>query len=58
MLPHGGIGVWLAGGRFNVGRLVCPKYGGTMSLTPTQFDAPVLGLPWQRLGDGGGIRVL
>ena len=41
-----------------MGRFVWPKDGGTLELTRPQFDALVLGLPWQRLGDGGIIRVL
>lgn len=30
----------------------------TATLSRSQFDALVLGLPWQRLGDGGVITVL
>jgi hypothetical protein len=30
----------------------------TASLSDAQFDALVLGLPWQRLGDGGVITVV
>lgn len=58
VLVHDGIGVWLAARRLNVGRFVWPKDGRTLELNRTQFDALVLGLPWQRLGDGGIIRVL
>jgi transposase len=58
VLVHDGIGVWLAARRLNAGRFAWPKDGGTVSLTRPQFDALVLGLPWQRLGDGGIIRVL
>lgn len=58
VLVHDGIGVWLAARRLNVGRFVWPKEGGTMGVTRIQFDALVLGLPWQRLGDAGIIRVL
>ena len=31
---------------------------GGVALTRAQFDALVLGLPWQWLGDGGVIRTL
>ena len=31
---------------------------GTLTLTREQFDALALGLPWQRLGEAGIIRVL
>jgi hypothetical protein len=32
--------------------------GGTLTITREQFDALVLGLPWQRSGEAGIIRVL
>lgn len=48
VLVHDGIGVWLAARRLNVGRFVWPKDGRTLELNRTQFDALVLGLPWQR----------
>lgn len=57
-LVHDGIGVWLAARRLNAGRFVWPGDGHTLSLTRPQLDALVLGLPWQRLGDAGVIRVL
>lgn len=59
VLVHDGIGVWLAARRLNQGRFVWPDHtGGTVTLTRAQFDALVLGLPWQRVGDGGIITVL
>jgi len=58
VLVHDGIGVWLAARRLNVGRFVWPGAGETLSLTREQFDALVLGLPWQRIGHAGIIRVL
>ena len=59
VLVHDGIGVWLAARRLNTGRFVWPcDITGTLSLTQQQFDALVLGLPWQRLGDAGIIRVI
>jgi len=59
VLVHDGIGVWLAARRLNAGRFVWPKEGqATASLTRPQFDALVLGLPWQRIGEAGVIRVL
>jgi transposase len=59
ILVHDGLGVWLAVRRLNQGHFVWPR-GGTepVSLTRGQFDALVLGLPWQHLGDGGIIRIL
>jgi transposase len=59
VLVHDGIGVWLAARRLNVGRFVWPRdEATTMSLTPVQLDALVLGLPWQRVGEAGVITVL
>lgn len=59
VLVHDGIGVWLAARRLNQGRFVWPVgSAGTTPVTRAQFDALVLGLPWQRLADGGIISVL
>ena len=58
VLVHDGIGVWLAARRLNVGRFVWPHDGGNLGLSREQLDALVLGLPWQRVGDAGIIRVL
>jgi transposase len=58
VLVHDGIGVWLAARRLNVGRFVWPQDGYTLSLTRTQLDALVLGLPWQRIGEAGVITVV
>ena len=59
VLVHDGIGVWLAARRLNAGKFVWPSEGAsTLSLTRTQLDALVLGLPWQRLGEAGIIRVI
>ena len=58
-LVHDGIGVWLAARRLNQGRFTWPAEGaGTLTLSRAQFDALVLGLPWQRVGDGGIITLL
>ncbi len=59
VLVHDGIGAWLAARRLNSGKFVWPREGAfTPPLNGPQFDALVLGLPWQRLGDGGVITVL
>jgi transposase len=56
---HDGIGVWLAARRLNRGKFVWPKDSATtLSLTKPQFDALVLGLPWQRIGEAGIITIL
>jgi transposase len=53
LLVHDGFGVWCAARRLNQGSFVWPREvcGATppMPLTKHQFDALVLGLPWQRL---------
>ena len=58
VVVHDGIGVWLAARRLNVGRFVWPREGATLTLARAQLDALVLGLPWQRIGEAGVIRVL
>ncbi len=58
VLVHDGIGIWLASRRLDQGRFTWPIEGATMSLTRAQFDALVLGLPWQRIGEDGVIRIL
>jgi hypothetical protein len=42
----------------NVGKFVWGTGAGTLSLSAAQFDALVLGQPWQRLGEAGIIRVI
>ncbi len=51
--------MWLAARRLNQGRFTWPPEGAnTVTLTRAQFDALVLGLPWQHVGDSGIITVL
>jgi transposase len=53
LLVHDGFGVWCAARRLNKGSFEWPRGAATatpqMTLTQDQFDALVLGLPWQRL---------
>jgi transposase len=51
LLVHDGFGVWCATRRLNSGRFVWVDGAAATSieLTRAQFDALVLGLPWQRL---------
>jgi len=59
VLVHDGIGVWLAARRLNAGCFAWPRdVTGTLSLSRTQFDALVLGLPWQHVGEAGVITLL
>ena len=63
VLVHDGIGIWLAARRLHQGHFVWPQastLNGTnrVTLNRVQLDALVLGLPWQRLGEAGIIRVV
>lgn len=58
MLVHDSIGVWLAARRLDTGKFVWPQDGSTLALTRSQLEALVLGLPWQRIGEAGVIRIL
>ena len=51
LVVHDGFGVWCATRRLNQGRFAWPKpaTGALPALTKAQFEALVLGLPWQRL---------
>jgi transposase len=53
LLVHDGFGVWCAARRLNAGRFSWVPATSTsiasLSLTNAQFDALVLGLPWERL---------
>ena len=53
LLVHDGFGVWCAARRLNAGRFAWVPETSTsiasLSLTSAQFDALVLGLPWERL---------
>lgn len=59
LLVHDGFGLWCAARRLNQGRFVWPRPGyddeAPAALTRAQFDALVLGLPWQRLEQMGAI---
>ena len=59
LLVHDGFGVWCAARRLNAGRFVWSHRGDrTLTITREQFDALVLGLPWQRVGEAGVISVV
>lgn len=53
LLVHDGFGVWCAARRLNAGRFQWPRSASldatALTLSKDQFDALVLGLPWQRL---------
>ncbi len=60
LLVHDGFGVWCASRRLNAGHFVWLPASSTtppaLELTREQFDALVLGLPWQRLTEMSVIR--
>ena len=58
VLIHDGHGIWLAHRRLNQGRFHWRIGIGSVELNRPQFDALILGLPWERLADGGVIRIL
>lgn len=53
VLVHDGFGVWCAARRLNAGSFVWPRGAAadmtSVTLSKDQFDALILGLPWQRL---------
>lgn len=53
LLVHDGFGIWCAARRLNKGGFDWPRHvaadAAPLTLTKDQFDALVLGLPWQRL---------
>ena len=61
MLVHDGFGVWCAARRLNVGHFVWRReidVARPIALTQAQFDALVVGLPWQRLPEMSTITPL
>jgi len=59
VLVHDGFGLWLAVRRLHQGRFLWSAAGSRrLSLTREQFDALVLGLPWQRLGESAVIHLV
>jgi hypothetical protein len=55
---HDGFGVWCATRRLHTGRFVWLEHSpgqapmaATLQLTAPQFEALVVGLPWQRVGE-------
>ena len=53
LLVHDGFGVWCAARRLNIGGFGWPRgpnsLASPLKLSRDQFDALILGLPWQRL---------
>ena len=56
VLVHDGIGLWLAARRLNRGSFQWHRgVGASLELSPSQLNALVLGLPWNRIGHHGDI---
>jgi transposase len=60
VLVHDGFGLWLAARRLHQGQFAWSHSAvkSSLALTTEQFDALILGLPWQRLAGDRCIRVL
>ena len=60
VLVHDGQGLWLLARRLHQGRFVWPQDGlaAHIELNPAQWQALIMGLPWQRLQSDGAIRVV
>jgi transposase len=60
VLVHDGLGIWLAARRLHQGKFVWSlgSAAAQLSLSRAQLNALVLGLPWQRIGEAGIIRVV
>jgi transposase len=63
VLVHDGIGIWLAARRLHQGHFVWPTSPASpgarqLTISHAQLDALVLGLPWQRIGAEGIIRLV
>ena len=60
LLVHDSVGIWLAARRLNQGKFHWPGIhrGSEDELDTEQFQALVLGLPWQRMGSGATITAL
>ena len=52
--------IWLAARRLTQGKFHWPssRHGTQMEFSPEQLQALVIGLPWQRLGSTGAVRML
>jgi transposase len=59
VLVHDGFGLWLVVRRLHRGRFIwAAAAAGRCALSREQFDALVLGLPWQRLGESAVINLV
>ena len=61
LIVHDGFGVWLCSRRLHKGSFSWGKgldCGASVTLSTEQFNALIVGLPWQRLGQYSSIQCL
>lgn len=61
VIVHDGFGVWLCSRRLHKGSFNWGKgidLGASVTLSTEQFNALIVGLPWQRLGEYSSIKCL
>ena len=61
VIVHDGFGVWLCSRRLHKGSFNWGKsadLGSSFTLSTEQFNALIVGLPWQRLGEYSSIKYL
>ena len=61
VIVHDGFGVWLCARRLHKGSFNWSKgadLGASLTLSNEQFNALIVGLPWQRLGEYSSIKYL
>jgi transposase len=61
VIVHDGFGVWLCSRRLHKGSFNWGKsadLGSSVTLSTEQFNALIVGLPWQRLGEYSSIKYL
>ena len=61
VIVHDGFGVWLCSRRLHKGSFNWSKgadLGSSVTLSTEQFNALIVGLPWQRLGEYSSIKYL
>ncbi|MBU2212568.1 MAG: IS66 family insertion sequence element accessory protein TnpB [Gammaproteobacteria bacterium] len=61
VIVHDGFGVWLCSRRLHKGSFNWGKdidLGESVTLSSEQFNALIVGLPWQRLGEYSSIKYL
>lgn len=61
VIVHDGFGIWLCSRRLHKGSFSwekCLDQHQTLTLTPEQFNALIVGLPWQRLTEYSTVKCM